>query len=220
MLNRFYIPSFSIHPGLKKSIFFLFVSLLNITFSFAQNDDAFIIPDAKPGIKLRAEIINGDTVPVVDLYPVTVETEYPFKNEKQRDQWTRIKRDLKIVYPYAILAAAKLKEYDRILEKMPSEQLKKAYLRICEKDLRHEFEDELKDLTIKQGRLLMKLIDRETGKTTYDIVKQMRGSFQVMMWQAVARIFGNDMKVSYDAGTEDAMIEAAIKQVEYNNYRF
>ncbi|MGZ3883174.1 MAG: DUF4294 domain-containing protein [Bacteroidia bacterium] len=177
------------------------------------------MPDSKPAIKVRAEVVNGDTVPVVDLYTINVETDYLFKNEKQREQWSRIKRDLKIVYPYAILAAAKLKEYDRILEKMPSEDLKKAYLRVCEKDLRHEFEDELKDLTIKQGRLLMKLIDRETGKTTYDIVKQMRGSFQVIMWQAVARLFGNDMKVGYDP-TEDAMIEAAIKQVEYNNYRF
>ncbi|MGZ3932638.1 MAG: DUF4294 domain-containing protein, partial [Bacteroidia bacterium] len=196
-----------------------FALLFSISCSIAQTEEPAVVPDSKPAIKVRAEVVNGDTVPVVDLYTINVETDYLFKNEKQREQWSRIKRDLKIVYPYAILAAAKLKEYDRILEKMPSEDLKKAYLRVCEKDLRHEFEDELKDLTIKQGRLLMKLIDRETGKTTYDIVKQMRGSFQVIMWQAVARLFGNDMKVGYDP-TEDAMIEAAIKQVEYNNYRF
>lgn len=185
----------------------------------AQSDEALVVPESQPGVKVRAEVIKGDTVPVIDLYTINVEGEYLFKSEKQREQWSRIKRDLKIVYPYAILAAAKLKEYDLILDRMPSEDLKKAYLKVCEKDLRHEFEDELKDLSIRQGRLLMKLIDRETGKTTYDIVKQLRGSFQAVMWQALARLFGNDMKEGYDS-SEDAMIEAAIKQVEYNNYRF
>ena len=96
--------------------------------------------------------------------------------------------------------------------------MKKAYLRVCEKDLKHEFEDELKDLSINQGRVLMKLIDRETGKTTFEIVKQMRGGFEACMWQAVARIFGNNMKDDYEANTEDIMIERAIKIVESGQF--
>ncbi len=217
------IPFQKKNSGLERSASLLFLFLFYFVIlslpkdSFAQVDSD-IVPQAASttaSIKVRAEVLNGDTVPVIDLSTVYVYTEYVFKNVKQREQWTRIKRDIKVVYPYAILAAAKLKEYDVVLDKMPEEH-KKAYLRVCEKDLKNEFEDELKDLSINQGRLLMKLIDRETGKTTYDIVKQMRGTFQVVMWQAVARLFGNDMKVSYDP-VEDIMIERAIKQVESGN---
>jgi hypothetical protein len=195
---------------------FFCLSFLCVLFginAFAQDNE--IVPantQQNPAFKVRAEVLNGDTVPVVDLNTVYVYTEYIFKTQKQRDIWSRIKRDVKVVYPYAILAAAKLKEYDMILGQMP-ENLRPAYLKVCEKDLRHEFEDELKDLTTNQGRLLMKLIDRESGKTTYEIVKTMRGSFEVVMWQALARLFGNDMKVQYDP-IEDIMIERAIKQVE------
>lgn len=178
----------------------------------AQND--LTIPSHKNGIVVRAEVLNGDTVPVVDLYPVYVYTDFVYKNKRQYEQWTRIKYNVKLVYPYAIVAAAKLKEYDRILEKMPNERLRKAYIRVCEKDLKNEFEDELKELSINQGRVLMKLIDRETGKTTYEIVKEMRGGFEACMWQAVARIFGNNMKTEYDPSTEDIMIERAVKLVE------
>lgn len=184
----------------------------------AINAQEFAVPAAKSTYTLRAEIINNDTVPVIDLYTVNVYTDYIYKNKRQYEQWTRIKQNVKKVYPYAILAAAKLKEYDRILEKMPNERMKKAYIRVCEKDLKNEFEDELKDLSINQGRVLMKLIDRETGKTTYEIVKEMRGGFEAVMWQAVARIFGNNMKSEYDANSEDIMIERAVKLVEAGQF--
>lgn len=197
----------------------LLLTLLLFSSTFvAQEIQDPTVPVTKAGYKCRAEIVNGDTVPVIDLYDVYVYTEFVFKNNRQREQWTRIKYNVKKVYPYAILAAAKLKEYDRILERMPDEKMKKAYLRVCEKDLKNEFEDELKDLSINQGRVLMKLIDRETGKTTYEIVKQMRGGFEACMWQAVARIFGNNMKDDYDANVEDIMIERAIKIVESGQF--
>jgi hypothetical protein len=207
------------HPNRIKTPALLLFTLLLSTFSlFAQDVQDPTVPVTQSGYKCRAEIINGDTVPVVDLYDVYVYTEYVFKNNRQREQWTRIKYNVKKVYPYAILAAAKLKEYDRILERMPDEKMKKAYLRVCEKDLKHEFEDELKELSINQGRVLMKLIDRETGKTTYDIVKEMRGGFEACMWQAVARIFGNNMKDDYEPNFEDIMIERAIKIVESGQF--
>ncbi len=212
------IPSTNTSNRIKTPALFSFILLLfNFSLS-AQDVPDPTIPTTQPGYKCRAEIINGDTVPVVDLYDVYVYTEFVFKNNRQREQWTRIKYNVKKVYPYAILAAAKLKEYDRILERMPDEKMKKAYLRVCEKDLKNEFEDELKDLSINQGRVLMKLIDRETGKTTYEIVKEMRGGFQACMWQAVARIFGNNMKDEYDANLEDIMIERAIKIVEAGQF--
>ncbi len=215
MYNLNYIFSYPNNSAIKKSVYITLIFIFFIGFeSFSQNNSDFSIPENKIQLQVRAEIMNGDTVPVIDLSAVYVYTDYIYKNPRQYEQWTRIKFNVKKVYPYAILAAAKLKEYDIVLERMPTERLKKAYLRICEKDLKHEFEDELKNLSITQGRVLMKLIDRESGKTTYEIVKQMRGGFQAVMWQAIARIFGNNMKSEYQGMGEDVMIERAIKLVE------
>lgn len=179
---------------------------------------ADIMTPPEKGFRCRAEIVGKDTLPLIVFDDVEIITNFVFSNPRQREQWTRTKFNVKKVYPYAILAAAKLKEYDKALEKIDDEQLKKAFIRACEKDLRNEFENEIKGLTVSQGKILMKLIDRETQKTTYDIVKQLRGSFQAAMWQTVARIFGHNMKVEYDAKVEDIMIERAVKLVEAGQF--
>lgn len=198
--------------SLNKAIFLvLFGLLLMPKFSVSQNE-------LQRGIRCYAIVENNDTVPIFYLNEVDITTNMIFKTKRQYEQWTRVKYNVKKVYPYAILASAKLKQYDLILSKMENEDIRKAYLRVCEKDLRHEFEDELKGLSVSQGRVLMKLINRETGKTTYTIVKELRGSFQASMWQALAKLFGNDMKSEYDAQTEDIMIEKAIAMVERGDF--
>jgi hypothetical protein len=189
----------------------LFGLFLLPNFSVSQNE-------LQRGVRCYAIIENNDTIPVFYLNEVDVTTNMVFKTKRQYEQWTRVKYNVKKVYPYAILASAKLKQYDLILSKMEDEDIRKAYLRVCEKDLRHEFEDELKGLSVSQGRVLMKLINRETGKTTYTIVKELRGSFQASMWQALAKLFGNDMKTEYDSQTEDVMIEKAIAMVERGDF--
>lgn len=194
-------------------VFLLF--LLNSSFLLSQNTaSANFFSNPEIGYKCQAIVVEGDTFPFVNLNAVDVVTDYVFKTRKQKEQWTRTKFNVKKVYPYAILAAAKLKEYDFALQKIEDKNLRKAFLKACEKDLRNEFEDELKGLSVSQGKLLMKLIDRETNKTTYEIVKQLRGSFQAAMWQTVACLFGNSMKVEYDARVEDIMVERAVKLVE------
>ena len=212
-----YFLKFSLRSNLVKVITIAFIALNSTIFNAQTNPQDFTVPP-KVGFRCRAEIVNGDTLPLVNLGTIYVYTDFVFKNQRQYELWTRTKHNVKKVYPYAILAAAKLKEYDKVMEKMTDEDLKKAFLKVCEKDLRNEFEDELKDLSISQGKVLMKLIDRETGKTTYDLVKQLRGSFQAAMWQTVARIFGHDMKSEYDANIEDIMIERAIKLVENGQF--
>lgn len=170
------------------------------------------------GFRCRAEIINGDTVPIVDLNTVYIFGEYEFKNKRQLEAWTRMKFNVKKVYPYAILAAAKLKEYDKALEKIEDKEYRKVFLKVCEKDLREQFEKELKGLSVSQGKVLMKLIDRETGRTTYELVKQLRGNFQAVMWQTVARLFNNSMKDEYDPVVEDILMERAVKLVEAGQF--
>lgn len=186
----------------------------------AQNGDDVLVPTNKPHVlyKVWGEIVNGDTVPSIRLPDIWIYADYKYKNKKQYEAWTRTKYNVKKVYPYAILASAKLKEYNRILEKMPDEKTRNAYMKVVEKELKAEFEEPLKNLTMNQGRILLKLIDRETGNTSYELVKDLRGGFQAFMWQSVARIFGSNMKSEYDPTGEDIMIERAIKLIEAGQF--
>lgn len=169
-------------------------------------------------IIMRATVYNGDTIPYGTLPTVVCYVPRVFKNKKDAAKWDRLKYNVKRVYPYAILAAAKLKEYDQLLAKIPNENDRKRYMKIAEKQLKDEFGEELKKLTITQGRILIKLIDRQTGKTTYDIVKDMRGSFSAFMWQSVASIFNSSLKDDYDAQGEDKAIEEAIRLIENGDF--
>lgn len=215
MKDRF--CKYSCNKALAPFILFLFFSVQLPVYSqnFAAAD---ILTPPESGYRCRALVIEGDTFPLVVLNNVDISTDFVFKSARQREQWTRTKFNVKKVYPYAILAAAKLKEYDKALEKIEDEGLRKAFIKTCEKDLRNQFEEELKGLSVSQGKILMKLIDRESQKTTYEIVKQLRGSFQAAMWQTVACIFGHNMKVEYDAKVEDIMIERAVKLVEAGQF--
>jgi hypothetical protein len=142
-----------------------------------------------------------------------------FSSRRKYAEWTRLKYNVKKVYPYAILAAAKLKEFDLVLATIPKEADRKAYLKRSEKELQKEFGEELKGLSINQGKILMKLIDRETGKTTYTIIKDMRGNFNAFMWQSLATLFGSSMKQNYDLNDPyDRQIELAIKQIEAGEF--
>ena len=205
-----------------KHITFTKLVLLSVCFPmfiFSQTDDVIVTTNTmKMQYKVVAVIIDGDTIPSFNLDEFIVYGDFPAKNKRQYEAWTRIKFNVKKVYPYAILAAAKLKEYDLVLEKLPNEKSKKLYMKVAEKELKVQFEDQLKNLTMNQGRILLKLIDRETGNTSYQLVKNFRGGFQAFMWQGVARLFGNNMKAEYDPEGEDMMIERAIKLVEAGQF--
>ena len=193
-----------------------FLSSLVISFSgMAQvpSNPKPAVPEMK-GIWVETVYYQGDTIPYGKLAVVTCTADRTFKNYKQKAAWDRLKYNVKKVYPYAILASLKLKEYDRVLATNPSERGKKAFTKEAEKQLKAEFGDELKNLSVTQGRLLIKLIDRETGKTTYDVVKCLRGSFSAAMWQGVALVFNSSLKADYDADGDEKNIEMAIRMIE------
>jgi hypothetical protein len=166
------------------------------------------------GMIVHAAVYEGDTIPWLGLPEVSIYGERKFKNKKEAQKWDKMKRDVKKVYPYALLAAAKLKEYNKQMESMHIEAQRQAYMKKAEKELKDQFEADLKKLTVTQGRLLIKLIDRETGATSYELVKDLRGSFQAFMWQSVARIFGSNLKSEYDGAGDDKMIEDIIHLIE------
>ena len=112
------------------------------------------------------------------------------------------------------LAAVKLEEYAQELEEVESEKEKKEFYRAIEAELKEEFEGELRKLTISEGRILIKLIDRETGNTSYTLVKDLRGKFSAFFWQSLARVFGHNLKSNYDPLGEDRNIEYIVQQIE------
>ena len=199
----------------KTLFFFFFIFSISLP---AQTDSTKKVNQLVKGFLVRAVVYEGDTIPYIVLPTISCYADYPFKNKKQKAAWDRLKYNVKKVYPYSIIAAARLKEYDRVLAQFSTEKEKKNYMKRAEKELKKEFGDQLKKLTISQGRILIKLIDRETGKTSYDLVKDMRGSFSAHMWQGVALIFNSSLKDDYDAEGEDKAIEYAIKLIEAGEF--
>ncbi len=147
----------------------------------------------------------GDTVPVVRMRPV-----YCFRRPADLRKWNKLIRDLKIVYPIAQTAKAKMHNLEEELMKLPTRKEQRAYTRSIEREVKEEYTPVLKHMTRSQGKLLIRLIDRETEITTYQIVKEFRGGFVAGFWQGIARIFGQNLKDEYDREVRDREVEQLI----------
>lgn len=163
---------------------------------------------------LRTSVIHGDTLPIYAFSEVNIYAPRVFKSEREKREYGRLKYYVAKVYPYAKIAGEMLQDFDDTLRTITSERKRKVYIKAVEKQLMAEFEGELKKLTIKQGIILIKLIDRETGNTSYDLVKELRGSFSAFLWQSLARLFGSNLKLQYDPNGEDALIEEIVVLIE------
>lgn len=190
---------------MQKSIFILAI-LLSFNYSFAQ--------DKTKGHLVRTKVVNGDTIPFIAIREVVVFPPKEFKNQRDLKRYRKLVRNIKRVYPYAKLGNIRLIEINNYMTTLETEQEQKKYIKAAEKELLGEFEEELKALTFSQGKLLIKLIDRETGETSYELVKELRGSFSAFMYQSIARIFGANLKKGYDPEGEDKLIEEIILRYE------
>ncbi len=188
---------------MKKLIFlsFIFLSIQAV----AQKDSLE---------KTYSTVIDGDTIPLIYMSEVVVFGDMSPEAAAKLKAYYILRRDVLRTYPYAKYAARKLKEINDYTVSLNSEKEKRRYIKAREKELKEQFETDLKKLTVNQGRVLMKLIDRETGNTTYALVKELRGGFRATFYQAFARLIGDNMKDSYDASGEDAGIEAIVQQIE------
>lgn len=189
-----------------KRVTLIVVFIVISVFAFAQNKAG--------GYTLPANIVNGDTVPVMVLDEVTISPPYGVAPSINLANYSKLIRDVKKVYPYAVLASVKLKEYNDMLDTIKDESIKKMKLKQAEEDLKNQFTDDIENMTHSQGMILLKLIYRQTGVTSYEIVKELRGSLRAIFWQTIARLFGNNLKVEYDPVGEDKAIEEIVKQIE------
>lgn len=163
---------------------------------------------------LHTVIVDGDTIPNVTLEEVVIFPRLVFKSRYKRRRYSKLIRDVKRAYPYAMYAKKMLDKMETEFQDLTTEKEKKKYIKSIEKELMGKFADELKKLTIKQGRILLKLIDRETGDTSYELLKSLRGSFSAVFWQALARLFGSNLKSQYDPTGDDRLVERVVRLIE------
>ena len=168
---------------------------------------------AQNSFLLPIYIDGTDTLPYITL-PTYIHIEG--RNKKDAVKFSRLLYNVRKVYPYARLSAVKLKEYDDMLSQISNVNEQKRLMKEAEKQLRKQFQKDIEDLTFSQGVILLKLVDRETGKTTYKIVDELRGSLRAFFYQGIARLFGMNLKNKYDPNHDisDKDIEKIVRMIE------
>ena len=185
-----------------------------------QVRDTLNVTDTLPGKVYVLQNVqrNGLTLPEVEIKEVTIVAQQqkssPRRARAQLRQYDRLIYNLKKTYPYAVIAREKLAEVNSQLEAVTDEKERRELLKNVEKEILDEFEDDARNMTVTQGRLLIKLIDRETQNTSYELIKQYRGFISASFWQGIARIFGSNLKAEYDPFGEDALIELIVRDIE------
>jgi hypothetical protein len=157
-------------------------------------------------------IYDGDTI--VNATMATIIITADGKNRSAARQYDKLQRRVIKTYPYARAAADVMDIYEKICTVVTDEKEKERLLDIAEEEMKKNFEKDLRKLTVSEGVILIKLIDRETGKNSFEVVRELKGRFSAFMWQSLARIFGHNLKSEYDANGEDLQIENIVKEIE------
>jgi Domain of unknown function (DUF4294) len=165
-------------------------------------------------IMLPAIIVDGDTIPYIWLPTINIYTTRIFKSKREQIKYTKLRRDVTKVWPYAKLAGVMFNQLEKELKMTNDKRVQKALIDKTEKEIMEKFEAELKKLTVTQGRILIKLIDRQTGNTSFKVVQDLKGKFSAFVWQSLARLFGSNLKSHYDPLGEDAEIEKIVLSLE------
>ena len=166
------------------------------------------------GAKLYMQTNGNDTIYLAYLRDVWVFPTYKFVNKKQEKFFWKTVSDVKRTLPYAKLIAVELNKANQKLAQIYNNKEKKQYMADLEKSAFKKYEKDLKKMSVSQGRIMMKLIDRECNKTTYDLIKAYKGNVSAFLWQGIAKVFGSDLKSEYDSKGNDKIIERVIVLVE------
>jgi hypothetical protein len=156
---------------------------------------------------------EGDTIPQSWLPTVEVKSVMTAAQKLNLQNWTRLRNAVYVTYPYALRASVIINEVNGQLVNIKDEKQRKAIIKLREKDLKRDFADKVTNLSVYQGKVLMKLIKRETGNNCYELIKEYKGGFNAGLWQTVAFLFGSNLKQPYNAVGEDQEIEKFVKEV-------
>jgi len=158
-------------------------------------------------------IYNGDTLIYGDLEEVIVSAKMTEEQKKAFRKWTRLRNAVYVTYPYARQASYIINDIKYNLERIPEKKQRQRYIKSKESELKKKFADPLTKLSVYQGKVLMKLINRETHNSCYNIIKEYKGGFSARFWQTVAWIVGSSLKQDYDPLGDDAEMEAIVREV-------
>ena len=181
--------------------------------------DAYAQNSVNDTIRLGAVIEHGQQYPMV-LLPEFVRTGL-LMDAEDRKRIDRLRSDIYTTYPYALTAATIFKDVNANLDKMDERRDRKRYLKTVDKKLDMVFKEPLKNMSIDQGHVLIKLINRQTGQNCYSIIKELKGGFSALMWQSVGVFFNNNLSREYDPEDRDKEIESIVRDLEASNaYRY
>ncbi len=184
----------------------MMVMILSCPFqSSSQNLDTLVT---------QAMIYNGDTLPYQLLQDINFYSRLTPEQIRNQEKYNRLRNAVYVTYPYAVKAGAILNQMNDYLKNVSSKKERKAYIKSRESDLKREFEKPLTNLSVYQGKVLMKLINRETGNDCYEIIKEYKGGLTARVYQTVAFFFNSNLKQSYDALEEDKVVESLVKEVQ------
>lgn len=180
---------------------------------FAQNSNQHKTSDRRSYDTLIVSgiVISGDTLPFRFLNSVPI---YGEIDPQRAAELQRLRYNIMKVYPYVLIAADVLQKVDDELITIDKRRERRRYIKRAEEALSEQFKEELKNLTVTQGQLLVKLINRETGRETYEVIKQLKGGLNARIYQTTAFFFSNNLKNQYDPFGEDADIELIVTEIE------
>ncbi len=183
--------------------------LIGLSFAFASPAQEIFLTHRDSIV-----VVDGDTLPHFNLAIKTVYPERKFKNRFDEQQYWRLVMRVKKVLPYAKEAAILMQKYEAEVPPDTRGKDRRAYIRKAEDELMNKYESTFKKMSINDGKVLIKLIDRETQTVSYELIHELKGGVSAVFWQGVARVFGNNLKSHYDPLGEDRQIEQIVRYIE------
>jgi hypothetical protein len=202
----------------KRSLYIILICLACFTSikSEAQNNaNDTIIVGIRDNIRVEAFITpEGDTIPQSWLPTVEVKALQTALWKNYWRNWTRLRNAVYVTYPYAKTAGKLINDVNNQLAGVRDEAARKRIIKSREKEMKRDFGDKVTSLSVYQGKVLMKLINRETGNNCYEIIKEYKGGFNAGFWQTVAYVFGSSLKQQYEPQGEDKEIEKIVLELQ------
>ena len=200
---------------MRRAICILILSLITI-YAWSNNSQKSPIPsqDIQFIEQVELQVKDNDTFYLAHMHNIYVYPKLKFSNKQQERFYWKTVRDVKKTLPFAKLLAKEMVHADTQLARIDDPKLRKKWWREHEKFLFKKYEHHFRRMTASQGQMLMKLMDRESDRTSYEIIKHYRGKASANFWQFVAKLFKNDLKEEYDASDKDRIVERVINLVE------
>tara|TARA_B100000768_G_scaffold58711_1_gene56798 strand:+ start:24718 stop:25278 length:561 start_codon:yes stop_codon:yes gene_type:complete len=164
------------------------------------------------GVWVGYLIENGDTI-LVSVTPEANIISYSDSNYRESRKYKKALKRVKKVYPYAMLASYMYEDYMFKIDDFDNNRDRRKYLKEEEKALKQKFEGKIREITVQEGIILVKIIDRQTSQTSYEVLKEIRGGGSALLWQGVARIFNSSLKHQYEPNGDDWMIEEIVQRI-------